>query len=239
MISVLIRKGDDQKPIGRSSGMPRFPIPKLYMRIKLHLLNLAWRKPMVRRRHSEVLSGILLAGWGSIDEKTGKPWVTNAEMRDVLLMADDDFRSHTLWYLETWPRQEGGGEWRAKSIVFLTAVWPRHNKAKSPRISARLCDLAFSDADNFSKMADAILPLVTKINQEHIVLLDLRRRNKGDIVNRFPEKVLALLRTVLPENVSAWPFGIEATLDGIGVADPSLLNDARLVELKRRWNARR
>jgi hypothetical protein len=238
LISVLDQEGDDQDAIW--DGLfwnAKVPSPKLYMRIKPHLLNLARRKPVVRPRHSEVLSGILLAGWGSIDEKTGESWITNAEMRDVLLDVDDDFRSHTLRYLERWPRQ--AGEWRTKSLAFLTAVWPRHNKAKSPRISARLCDLAFSDADNFSEMADAILPLVTKINQEHIVLHDLRRRNKGDIVDRFPEKVLSLLHTVLPENASAWPYGIEATLDGIGAADPSLLNDARLIELKRQWNARR
>ena len=238
LISVLEQEGDDQNAVW--DGLfwnAKVPSPKLYMRIKPHLLNLTRRKPVVQRRHSEVLSGILLAGWGSIDEKTGEPWITNAEMRDVLLDVDDDFRSHTLRYLERWPRQ--AGEWRPKSLAFLTAVWPRHNKVKSPRISARLCDLAFSDADNFSEMADAILPLVTKINQEHIVLHDLRRGNKGDIVDRFPEKLLALLHTVLPENASAWPYGIEATLDGIGAADPSLLNDARLIELKRQWNARR
>jgi hypothetical protein len=78
---------------------------------------------------------------------------------------------------------------------------------------------------------------VTKIDQEHIVLHNLNRAQIG-IVDQFPEKTLALLFAVLPENVSAWPYGIEDTLEQIGVADPSLMHDARLIKLKRRWNAR-
>jgi hypothetical protein len=158
-------------------------------------------------------------------------------MRDILLNADDDFRSNTLWHLERWSQKKEEGGWGAKLPVFLSEVWPRHKKAKSPRISARLCDLAFSDAAIFSKIADIVLPLVSEINQEHIMFHNLTNAN-NNIVDQFPEKTLALLFAVLPQNVSAWPYGIEDTLERIGVADPSLLSDGRLVELKRRWNAR-
>lgn len=158
-------------------------------------------------------------------------------MRDILLNADDDFRSNTLWHLERWSQKKEEGGWGAKLPVFLSEVWPRHKKAKSPRISARLCDLAFSDAAIFSKIKDIVLPLASEINQEHIMFHNLTNAN-NNIVDQFPEKTLALLFAVLPQNVSAWPYGIEATLERIGVADPSLLSDGRLVELKRRWNAR-
>ena len=238
LISVLDQEGDDQNAVWDGFFWnANVPYPKLYMRIKPHLLSLARRKSVVRLRHSEVLSGILLAGWGSIDEKTGERCVTNAEMRDVLLSADEDFRSHTLWHLERWSQKEEDGGWGAKLPVFLSEVWPRHKKAKSPRISARLCDLAFSDAGNFPKIIDIILPLVTKIDQGRILGHNLMKAN-DDIVTQFPEKVLALLSAVLPENVSTWPYGIEDTLERIGVAGPSLRHDGRLVELKRRWNAR-
>lgn len=234
LISVLDQEGDDQNAVWDGFFWnAKVPDQKLYMHIKHHLLSLARRKSSSRRGHFGVLSAILLAGWGSIDQETGNLCVTSAEMRDVLLDTDDDFRTKTLWQLKVWSSRG----WKEKLPVFLTEVWPRHKKVKGPKIPAALFDLAFSDADNFSEIADIILPLVTEINQEHIVLHNLRRA-KNDIVDQSPEKVLALLFAVLPENVSAWPYGIEATLDGIGAADPSLLNDARLVELKRRWNAR-
>jgi len=239
LLSVLDKEDDDQNAFWEGFFWnANVPNQKLYTRIKPHLLGLARRKSSARGGHFGVLSGILLAGWGSIDQETGNRCVTSTEMRDVLLDADDDFRTKTLWQLKVWSSKENEGGWKAKLPVFFTEVWPRHKKAKGPKISAALFDLAFSDADNFSEIADIILPLVTEINQEHIVLRNLRRA-KGDIIDKFPEKALALLFAVLPENVSAWPYGIEATLDGIGAADPSLLNNARLVELKRRWNARR
>jgi hypothetical protein len=160
-------------------------------------------------------------------------------MRDVLVNADDDFRSHTLWQMQQWAseRKEGDVNWKAKVPVFLTEVWPRHIKAKSPRITARLLDLAFSDATTFPGIADIIMPLVTKSDREHLWLPDLRE-SEGNVVDQYPDKMLGLLSAVLPENVAVWPYHIEDVLERIGSADPSLLKDHRFVELKRRWNTR-
>ena len=43
---------------------------------------------------------------------------------------------------------------------------------------------------------------------------------------------------VLSENSAKWPYGVDEILAKIGEAKPSLLNDVRLIELKRRWSAR-
>ncbi len=165
--------------------------------------------------------------------------MTDAEMRAALVNADDDFRSRTLWQLQQWSskRQEGDGNWRAKVPVFLTEVWPRHIKAKSPRITARLLDLAFSDVTTFPEIADIIMPLVTESDREDLWLPN-RMESEGNVVDKFPEKMLVLLSAILPENVEVWPYDIEDVLERIGIADPSLVKDPRLVELKRRWNAR-
>jgi hypothetical protein len=240
LISVLDEDGHDQSALWAGFfWASRVPNHQLYMVLKPRLLRLATRQSMVRHSHAEVLAALLLAGWGSVDKATGERWVTDVEMREVLVNADDDFRSRTLWQLERWSREgeEGGGNWRAKVLVFLTEVWPRHIKAKSPRITARLCDLAFSNAATFPEIADSIIPLVTKSDREHLWLPDLGE-SEGNVVDKFPDKMLALLSSILPENIEAWPDNIEDALERIGIANPSLLKDPRLVELKRRWNAR-
>jgi hypothetical protein len=174
-----------------------------------------------------------------MDSTTGERYVTDAEMRAALVNADDDFRSRTLWQLERWSseHEERDDNWRAKVPVFLTEVWPRHIKAKSPRITARLLDLAFSDVTTFLQIADIILPLVTESDGEHLSLPDLGE-SEGNVVDKYPDKMLALLSAVLPEDVGVWPYNIENIIERIGIADPSLVKDPRLVELKRRWNAR-
>jgi hypothetical protein len=239
LISVLTQESDDQDAFWAGFfWSARVPNPKLYMKMKPHLLRFARLKSMDRSSHSQVLPGILLAGWGTINQQTSERLVTDAEMREVLLDADDNFRSQVLWELRGWSTRKEG-DWEAKLPVFLREVWPRYKRAKSPKMSANLCELAFSDAANFPRIVDIILPLVTKIDMEHIALFHNLRRANSDIAGQFPEKTLALLSAVLPENASAWPHGIEDTLERIGAADPSLVRDGRLVELKRCWNLRR
>ena len=64
------------------------------------------------------------------------------------------------------------------------------------------------------------------------------KKSKDSIVDLYPQLTLALLHAVLPDNVAAWPYRIEATLHRIGEADQSLRLDERLIELNRKWNAR-
>jgi hypothetical protein len=211
----------------------------LYTALKPRLLRLAIRQPMLQHNHTEGLAALLLSGWGSVDKATGERCVTDVEMRAVLVNTDDDFRSRTQWQLQRWSskRQEGNESWGEKVPVFLTEVWPRHVKAKSPRITARLLDLAFSDVTTFLKIADIIMPLVTKSDREHLWLPDLRGA-EGNVTVKYPDKMLALLSAVLPEDVAVWPYDIEGALEQIETADPSLLKDPRSVGLKRLWNAR-
>ncbi len=160
-------------------------------------------------------------------------------MRAALVNADDAFRSRTLWQLKqgSSKEHEGDGHWKARVPVFLSAVWPRQIKAKSPRITGRLLDLAFSDVTTFAEIADIILPLVTESDRGHLWLSN-RMKSEGNVIDKFPAKVLMLLYAILPENVEVWPYDIEDVLERIGSADLSLVKDPRLVELKRRWNAR-
>jgi len=81
------------------------------------------------------------------------------------------------------------------------------------------------------------LPLISKIERDHIMLPSIRR-GEGNIVDRYPERVLEILFLALPENANSWPFEIDATIERIVVADPSLRVDPRWVELSRRWNSR-
>jgi hypothetical protein len=238
LISALDKEGHDQDAFWYGIfWSATIPNEKLYQRIKPDLLNLARRKSPSSQHHVHILSGFLLAGWGSTNQQTREQYVTNAEMREVLLNSDDGFRIQTLSLLRGWSSKEDEGRWRTKLPVFLKEVWPRDKKAKSPRISIALLDLVFSDTVNPGEIADIILPLISRAKQEHIGLYNLRKA-ETNIIERFPEKVLALLSAILPDDAASWAYDVEEVLERIGTADPSLLTDGRLVELKRRWNSR-
>jgi hypothetical protein len=122
-------------------------------------------------------------------------------------------------------------------MELLRDAWPLQTAVKSPQISAQLCDIALSGGDRFKGLLELILPLLTPIEGDRLYFHSLRDPNDGAI-EKFPAEVLTLLHAVLPEDVSAWPHGIESILERIGVTQPALLRDERLIELKRKWSSR-
>jgi hypothetical protein len=236
LLSAIETEGEDQAAVwaGFFWGA-RFPGEDLYLRLKPRLLELAKSRSLSRHGHIEELSAFILDGWGHINSETGHGNVTDVELRDVLLNSDEEFRLRILWQLENW--SEGDDHWLGQIEKFLIDVWPRQKAVKSPKISARLCEFAFSKPAIFPKIVDIVLSLVTKADGEHLMLHDLSSE-ENRVVENHPERTLALLSAVLPENTSMWPHGIDEVLEKIGAADAALLKDSRLVELKRRWNAR-
>ncbi|MDP2376047.1 SIR2 family protein [Reyranella sp.] len=219
----------------------RAPRAQLLVRLKPALMALAVDPLPSRRDYSEVVAAFVLIGWGSIDKETQRREISNDEMRTLLLRVDDDFRSRVLWLIERWAGTKETearlNKWPDLLVELLEDVWPRQISAKSSVVSTQLCNLALSSGDRFPQVVDIVLPLLTKIERDHISLPNLRK-STDSVVERFPERTLALLDAVLPENANSWPYGIDKTFERLEQSDSNLTNDERLISLKRRWNAR-
>lgn len=236
LLAALDRKENESAVWAGVLWAARIPDRPLYLRLKPALLRLERQSWITRHSHLEVLAGLILAGWGSIDDNTGARLVSDDEMRTLLLSASDDFRTQVLWQLERWIG-EADGEWAARVHPFLTDAWPRQKVVKTAKVSARLCELAFSDPRVFGEIADIVIGLVTTVERDHLMLYEFIEKPEA-IVNQYPDKVLTLLSIVLPTDVSRWPYRVERVFDLIEAANPALLTEGRLLELRRRWNAR-
>lgn len=216
------------------------PNPKLYLRLKPCLLAATTDRDLSRRGYDAVLAEIILSGWGSQNEVMGGRCISNEEMRDILLRADDAFRSLVLWQAKRRSEEvkdTAGEQWSELLLELLRDVWPRQKSARTSEVSFRLCDLVFSNERQFSKFAEIILPFLTPIDNVDMILPPLHESNKN-IADLYPRQTLAILYAVLPESATIWPYDIGATLERIGEADTSLKLDERLLELKRKWNTR-
>lgn len=208
---------------------------EFFARLKPHLLQMASSQRLERRGHTAAVSGLILSAW-TLTDGAGRRWVTDDELRSLLIDSNDDIRTQILWQADRWA--SGNREkWATLLIDLLRNVWPRHLAAKSGVVSARLCDIAFSDAEHFAELSAIILPLLTRVDSDRLSLPELRRSGDG-IVDKHPRETLALLHAVLPENVSAWPYGMDETLARLAEADATLRHDERLIELRRRWDSR-
>lgn len=242
LLSVL--EGNDQSDRNAvwsgflwSSNIPR---QELFIRLRPDLLALAKERSLARLKYQSILAGIILAGWGTKSKESGERFISDSEMRDVLLETDDYFRAQILWQLMVWSKTSDDGSsetWRVMTPDLLSNVWPRQKSVRSPRVSAALCDLAFSSAEHFPEIAKAMLPLLTIIEKNSLIPHDLLD-SSPNVVDMYPPQVLSILYAVLPESVGNWPYGVGDVLDRIGGADHTLRIDDRLLELNRKWNSR-
>ena len=215
------------------------PAKSLYEKLKANMMALIENHVVTRHEHVGFLAAMLLDGWNRLDGRFAPQLINDSEMREMLLKGGDDFRAQAVWHLERWSSggQQGNEAWVRLLPELLRDVWPRHKAAKSPKTSARLCDLAFSNPQMFPRISELVTDLVTKVSDQHLVLTNLQDE-ESVIVNEYPKRVLALLSAILPDDVAKWPYRIEGILQRLERAEPSLIKDDLLIELKRKWNAR-
>ena len=212
---------------------------ELFIHLEPYLLQLAMTDGETRRKHGEVLAGIILSKWGSLIEGTDERCISDEEFRDILLQANDEFRSSVLWLLGKWSRDDGEetrNKWTSLLPEFLKDVWPRQIKANSPAVSSSLCYLVLYNEKLFPELVQIILPLLAKIDF-HLHYAPLHKLSE-DAFKKHSRQKLDLLYAVLSDNVSSWPYDIEDILASIVKADPTLRTNEKFLELKRRWDSR-
>lgn len=213
------------------------PGDELFEVIKPYVLGKALNQDYENDGYCISLASFVLENWLYSHKENVTERISNEEFREVLLEAGDHFRSQVLWQLEQWIKEEGGRSLRAHLERFLREVWPIQRVARTPECSVRLIELAFSNDDSFMDISEVILHLICRIDSDHRTL-PFNDSVGEKIVDKHPERVLEILDIILPEDANRWPYEIDATLERLVVAEPTLRNDARWVELMRRWHSR-
>jgi len=203
----------------------------LYKRLKPALISRA-SSAVDRRDHTSTLAGMLLAGWaGSNTLLESDALISDVELREVLIHANDDLRTQMLWYLERWS-QEPNSRWGERILPFLTKAWPRQRAIRTPRTSGRLVDLALGMPDRFEDIVGMILPLLDPIAGGWVTMGAFIEIENG-IAARYPLPLLELLWKALPEDPGLWPYDTSGTLNALNARD-EVRDDPRLAELIRR-----
>lgn len=217
----------------------------LFRKLKGNLLDLTHHEIGTGRDLDNNLALSIFMGWVSPIPNETSSFITDKEFRNMLLHTSDGIRSRILWNIEMKLSRENDDnndgddeiDWFAMSIKFFKNVWPRQKTLKSSKLSSELVNIIFADIKGFIERAELISPVLTNIQHEHISLSDSSSAIH-EIVEMYPEKTLKILFHILPEQVHFWSYGIHEILEKIGNVNPDLKSNAKLIELKRRWNAR-
>jgi hypothetical protein len=231
LLNVLDQDDDDREAlISGFLHQPRVTGRSFYARLLPTLIQYAVAPAEPTSPQRTAASDVLLDGWLTVDDDTGERWLSSERLRDVLIRTENNVRVHMLWQVARWSSV-------ADKITFLTEVWPKQTVAKNPAVTRRLCEVALDDENHFPELIDAVIPLMSRPDGTSSIVPHFSDKAQK-VLKRFPKKFLTMLWEILPEDATKWPYGTNGTIDLIGDMDPALFHDARLVELKRRWNAR-
>ncbi len=227
LISLLNSDEDDQKAFWSGFFWNPRVNPKLFKLLKPYIVALVYEESMGKQGRLNTLAAILFAHWLQVDLKMNERLITNTEMREILLQAEDNFRVQIIWQIRNW--YSGKKEDMDNLSTFFTKVWPKHKKAKSTRATIALCDLMFKNVETFKSLVGIIVPSLSKIDRQSWSMYEL---SKSKILDLYPDEILNVLDTVLTDNVSEWPYGIENILQRICEVNQALLKDKRMIKLK-------
>jgi len=215
------------------------PYRPLYMRLKAELLALPSKIEHISGLDTFV-AAVLVAGWVfGIDAE--EAYVSNAELRQVILAGDDAFRSHVLWQLKNWPAKSSNG-WASRILLFLDEVWPRQRSVKNSVMSGHLVELALQRPDQLLRLAEGVLPFVRSVGQSLCFFQLASESSQSDakyrgLIEAQPYPILALAYAGLSDNAADWPYGSESVVNQLA-ALPTIQQDPRMVALRMRLATR-
>lgn len=208
---------------------------ELYLLLKPGFIKLACQIDQ-RRNYTVNLAVALLEGWAGGGAETER-LISDIELREILIHAEDELRTKMLWHLER-RVLEAGGHWHERLIPFLIQVWPRQRDVRTVLVSGRLVELALNVPSRFPEIVDAILPRLTQSSGASLRIRPyIASSSSNTIVKLYPEKFLELLWAILSEDRGEWPYGIERFFIELSEQDATR-GDPRLSELVRREQRR-
>jgi hypothetical protein len=179
-----------------------------------------------RRHEKTILAGFLLAGWGENE-------ITNVELREALIHADDEFRQQLLWQLGR--SSQESGFLRGKVIPFFQHVWPKQRALHTPAMSSHLANFALDSGDLMPAVVQLILPRLVPTRSTYLRFRSHGEATENHPARAYPRATLDLLCAVLGEDASTWPNRIDEVLEVLAQS-PETSSDARLNELRRRFD---
>ena len=180
------------------------------------------------RRRVEALARTLFVGWLRKDDD-GERLISDNELRETLVQADEGFRERVVWNLRSFGPEEDPHA-IDELVYFLRKVWPKQTSVRTPSVVASLCEVALEQSTHFPDVANAVSQVVSKTDAQHIFIPALRNGEDGAFLD-FPEETLELLYAVLPDDPSRWPYSAADTLQLLGDRHPEIKRDSRYVEL--------
>ncbi|MGO7242878.1 SIR2 family protein [Rhizobium ruizarguesonis] len=202
------------------SRMARVPDPVLLKQLKPTMLARVGSGGRLEKN----LLACLLSGWGS---KEHDQIVTDAELRDLLILGSDEVRLGVLHSLGDWAAQNA--KWREMLVPFVTKVWPKQRTLETPQMSSAFFRFASKFPDRFAEIVNIVSRRLVTLSAGHNLRLSC---SITELDNEGVEALLTVFEKLLSDDRTEWPY--EATRIINDLVTAGLGKGPRLDKLARR-----
>lgn len=183
--------------------MSRVPPPDLVAQLKAPMLARVGRGG----REESNLIGYLLSAWAS----EGPPQiVSDAELRDALVLGGDDVRRTMLRFVSDWA--EDNDRWRALVVPFITKVWPKQRTLRKPQMSSALIRFASASPQQFAAVLQTVMPSLVPLSIGHNLHF---KCEVADLDAPGIATLVTALQRLLPSERGDWPYEGKRLVDAI------------------------
>ena len=188
------------------------------------------KRPRFDKGAQSVVTATLLDRWLHRESSPETETLADAELRELLIVAGDNFRLDLLRCFTRWAK-DASGRYDDQVLLFIENVWPLQKVVKTASMTEGLVALAFALPSRFSDVIQLLKPKLVSVSKGLSVvglgLVDKR------IVTEHSSALIELLWQVLPPSTSSWTHGIEELIDQLK-ALAATSGNAKLLELHRK-----
>ena len=237
LLSVLNKKNTDSRNAFWCGFLARAHIThELMPELKPALYELAVDSEFERSGFENNIAALILLDWENNRQKDCMPDI-DRELKELLLQTGEHLATVFLRTIESWCNNSDRKKvWIPFSITFLNEVWPRQKCMRTPRISAQLFELIFSNTVLFDNLHSIILPKLSTVERGNGLYLS-RRDPEKEIIRSRPFDALQVFYKILPTDAHNWPYDMGAIIHDLLNADKDIKYKPEMIELKRKWDS--
>lgn len=159
--------------------------------------------------------------------------LSHTEARQCLRHMNDRNRQDAIYRLRVIGEREQNG-WVEYVIPFINTVWPRERAFRTSTLVSSWVTLLERSRDRFPETLSAVSRFLVPVERKIHWLYQLRREigDEAPLTVKYPESVLDLLHSVIPNSAEDVPIELAQILDLIEEVNAALTRDHRFIRLK-------
>ena len=211
----------------------KMPTPSLFGKIRDHFIGLFpaiyswnWGDDAEERAHQWVVLA-------TVSFSNGVSGISFNQARDCIRNMNSRGRGQVIHFLGRVGEQNESG-WKKYTIPFIEKAWPKEKSIQTEETSKAWISILENSGEGFPTLVNAIGHCLRRTGLLRFGLYGFTRVTESEVMipKTYPDHMLDLLDLVIPDSPADAPYDLEAVLQVLAEAKPTIVSDRRFMRLE-------